>query len=86
MRTIKIPGCGYKVFEAIRDAYNNIVPFALLRDSYSKATNTAVFTVWGSEYVPKCLKEYEMVPPGHKERIEQLEQLIGKETGLDFYN
>ena len=76
MRTIRIEECEYALYEAIRDAIIETVPFALIQDMYSKYTKTAIFNFWDSDYIPTCLYKFIIQPPLSRENKEKMNTAI----------
>ncbi len=70
MRTVKIPNCEYSLFENIRDIYLEHMPWAILKETYSKTLKVAVFTFHDSRYVAIWLKDFILEPPAYMDDVE----------------
>ena len=76
MLTIKIENLEYGVFEQIRDAIVETVPFAVDNVMYSKKLKVGIFGFWDSRYIPESLRKMAMPIPGNAELIAKLDAKI----------
>ena len=78
MRTVRIPNCSYELYTAIRDKIMEIIPFSVINQDYSPNKQLAIFNFWDSDYIPKCLNDYILRPPKHREDIDRLQEELTK--------
>ncbi|MCK5160087.1 MAG: hypothetical protein KAQ99_00785 [Candidatus Aureabacteria bacterium] len=69
MRTVKIPNCEYPLFEKIRDIYLKHMPWAILKETYSKELKLAIFTFNDSRYIAAELDVFMLEPPANMDLV-----------------